>query len=187
MQNTIDLRKNQPASARDSKPEQSPPRRETAVPEEQTEALLSWTAPEFEARSYSTRWFAVMVGFALLCVIAAIIAKNYFFLAFIALAFIVIVMYAKQPPRDILFAIAKEGVYIGRKVFSWKALKSFALIEKIGQNELSLETEKMLMPYIRIPLPETDTEALRTFLKKFIPESEHHESAADEIGRNLGF
>ncbi|MBI2055960.1 MAG: hypothetical protein HYT37_01100 [Candidatus Sungbacteria bacterium] len=182
MQNTIDLRK---PTAHPSSPEESSAQ-EAPVPD-YAEALLSWTAPEFEKRIYTARWFFVVGGFALICIIAAIITKNYFFIVFIALSFLVTMLYTRQTPRDMAFAIAKEGVYIGRKVFLWKILKSFALMGRDGRSELSLETEKLLTPYIRIPLPEINIEELRVLLKKFIPEKEHPESAADELGKNLGF
>ncbi len=184
MQNIIDLRK---------QPELLPPKKELLPSarkksiSEYEEAYLQWTAPEYEKQSYTTRWFLVVGGFALLLILAAILAQNYFFLAFTVLAFFVTVMYVKRIPRDITFAIAKEGIHMGHKIFLWNSIKSFWIFEKSRMRELSLETDKTLIPFIRISLLDVDTERIRGLLKKFIPEKEHREFIADEIGKNFGF
>lgn len=183
MENTIDLRKT---------PELPPPPKELLPPDDEysrleSEAFLMWVAPEYEAVVYSRNWFIGVGAVEVVLILIAIITRNYFFLVFVALSFFVVLMFTKRTPRELTFAIAKEGVYVGRKVLAWGTLKSFWVFEKNNQKELSLETDKTLTPLVRIPIRGVGTEELREVMKKFIPEKEHQELLADEIGRSLGF
>ena len=181
--NLIDLRKT---------PELSPPPKSSETPPPATlpqgvTPLLCWIAKEYEIHEYSQKYILGIGGIVLFLLIIGIVTTNYFFIVFVILAFFVIMMYGKHTPREFTFAIAEEGIYLGKKYYSWKSLKSFWIFERLNPAELSLETEAMLNPYIRIPINNEKPEKIREIMKQFLPEKEHTAFLTDEIARRIGF
>lgn len=181
------------------KPYQPPKEKEAEPPEETrnysppkpdkdffSKGLLEWTAYEYAYREHGPAWFLTAGGAATLLIVIGILAKSYFFIAFVALAFVVIMLYAKRKPQKISFVLTKEGVKAGRKFYNFSDLKSFWIFEKSGAKELSLETSKTLAPFVRLPLGDTDPKKIRKILNGSLPEKEHKELVSDQIAKNLG-
>ena len=171
---TIDLRKK--SFAGDAAP------RVREAPE-----TINWSALEHEARERGPYWFLGPGAIALALIIFGIFAHSYFFIAFIALAFTVLLMYAHRPPREITLQIGGDGVYAGKTHYQFSELKSFWIFEKPEEKELSLETAKLLSPYLRIPLGSADPQQVKDMLARFLPEQEHKEFISDQIAKSLGF
>lgn len=151
------------------------------------DGLLEWYAPEYEQRKYSNRWFLIAGGIGLFMVILGILSKSYFFVALVVLAFVVMVMYAKRPPRKIYFAVSDQGAQIGKRVYPSSELKSFWIFKRPGSSELSIETKRAMSPFILLPLGDTDPEEVRGILSSFLSEEEHQEPYSDIFARRLGF
>lgn len=173
-----------------------PPRRDEKTgkssheyaPKKNGKMLVQWYADEYRMAEYGQYWFIKIGAIAVALIILGIFTRSYFFIAFVALAFIVIVMYAKRPPRAILFFIEKGGVRAGGKLYAFDDLKSFWISDnENGERELSLETTHMLQPFVRLPLGSADTEEVRQTLLRVIPEKEHEELFTDQIARKIGF
>ena len=145
-----------------------------------------WYADEYEAKEHGTHWFLGMGAFALFLIIFGIFAHSYFFIAFVALAFGVIVMYAKRAPREILFMIGPAGVQAGKTAYPFSELVSFSVMASDGAQELSLETKKKLQPFVRFPIGDADTDAIKHALLNHIPEQEHKDSFSDQLARKIG-
>ena len=155
-------------------------------PEDENPDWYEWYTEEYDAKEHTTGWFLGMGAIALLLIIFGIFARSYFFIAFVALVFCVIVMYTKRAPREILFVIGPEGVQAGKRAYRFSELVSFSLMENDGIRELSLETKKKWEPFVRFPLGTADTETIRRTLVKYIAEKEHDDSLSDQIARKIG-
>lgn len=149
--------------------------------------LLQWKAFEYPFQERGPYWFLLPFGVALLFVIFGILIKSWFFIAFVALALGVILLYARRPPREYRFAVAKEGILVGGTLHRYSELKSFWIFDTSGESELSLETSKLLHPYLRMPLGEVHPNKVRSVLSDFLPEQEHKEFFTDQIARSIGF
>lgn len=152
----------------------------------QGKELLAWTAYEYIYHEHGSSWFLITGGAAVLFIILGIITKSYFFITFVALAFLVMVLYAKRKPQEINFVIAKEGVGVGSRFYDFSGLKSFWIFAKEGEKELSLATDKTLTHFIRMPLDDVDPNKIRATLSKFLPEEEHKEFISDQVTKILG-
>ena len=150
-----------------------------AVSEEKE--VFSWTALEYNPQEHGSYWFLTIGGVATLLVILGIVIKSYFFIAFVALAFLVIVLYAKRAPREIYFSILSKGIQAGKKFYEFSELKSFWIFEKDDEEELSLETVKGLIPFVRLPLGKVGANKIRAVLTSFLPETEHKELFSDQV------
>ena len=190
---TIDLRKVSPAgtagSGGDKRPESMPilPRYIRSAVTKQEPETIEWRALEHEDRERGPYWFLGPGVAALAFVIFGIFAHSYFFIAFVVLAYIVLLMYTRRPPREIDFRVAGDGVHIGAKHYPFAELKSFWIFDAHDHKELSIETGHLLTPYLRIPLGDMDPDRVGHMISRYLPEEEHKEFISDQIARGLGF
>ena len=63
----------------------------------------------------------------------------------------------------------------------------FWIFEKTDIKELSLETDKLLTPFIRLPLGEGNPETIKAVLEQRLLKKEHQDLVSDQIARGLGF
>ena len=117
----------------------------------------------------------------------ALWVQNYFFAAFIVIAFAVLVLFRSQAPKKISFSISKDGIRAGKTLYQLSRIKSFWIFERPEHPELSLETSQTLSPYMRFPLGTMDQEQIRDFLLMLLPEQQHQQFLMDEIMRIIGF
>ena len=176
---TIDLRENpgQSFAARGA----------PAGPQEAESEVLEWSALEHEERERGPYWFLGPGIVALSLVIFATFAHSYFFIAFVVLAYAVLLAYAHRPPREITFRIASNGFWAGTAHHPYSGLKSFWIFSAPDHKELSLETTHLLSPYLRIPLGDTDPNRVGQAISRYVPEEEHKEFISDAIARSFGF
>lgn len=156
------------------------------APDNKKAALFSWTAQEYEARPRGQNWFITIGGITLILIVFGIYTKSFFFSIFIALASIILMVYIKRGPQKTGVLITSDGVFVGRSFFDFKNLKSFWIFEKQDPQELSLKTQKILTPFLRLPLKDVEVEKLKEILLRFLPEEEHPELVSDQIARSLG-
>lgn len=149
------------------------------IPE--NEEIFGWTAYEYTPQEHGSYWFLTIGGVATLLVILGIFTKSYFFIALVALAFLVIVLYAKRAPREIYFSTLSKGIRAGKKFYEFSEFKSFWVFEKDRERELSLETVKGLTAFVRLPLGEVDANKIRVVMSSFLPEIEHKELFSDQF------
>ena len=123
---------------------------------------------------------------AVLLAIFGILTRSYFFAAFILISFAAVLVYFKRSPKEFSFAITKEGVRVGSRMWLFSEIKSFWIFENDDGNELSLEIVKTAQPYLRIPLGELAPDSIRGMLSGFLPEEEHKILATDQIAKKLG-
>ncbi|MEK7082365.1 MAG: hypothetical protein AAB915_01655 [Patescibacteria group bacterium] len=148
---------------------------------------ISWSALEHEERERGPYWFLGPGVIALALVIFGIFARSWFFVAFVGLAYSVLLAYARRAPREIEFRVSSDGVYAGTAFHPYSELKSFWIFETPDYKELSIETTKLLTPYLRLPLGDADPDRVGRAIAQFLPEEEHKEFISDHIARSLGF
>ena len=151
-------------------------------------SVISWKAPEYADIPKTKDWFWA-VGILTICFfVAALIMRNLLFGIFVLLAGFTIILYAHRKPRIISFEINARGIKIQNRLYPYENLKSFWLhYDPPHKKELSIESEKLFMPYIIIPLGDIDPNVVRDFLLKFLKEKEHKESLVDSIAQYLRF
>lgn len=177
----IDLRKPARAVSNTSATVSTP---EEKNPEPST---FKWTAFEYEKIEHGPYWFIGTGAMAVFLIIIGIFAKSYFFIAFIVLAYIVVALYAKREPRELLFSITPEGIKIGSAFHKFSDLKSFWVLDREDGKYLSIETTKALSPFLRIPLGNRDIEIVKKIVSRFLQEKEHEELLTDQIAKIIGF
>ena len=149
---------------------------------------LEWSALEFIKYQKDFRWFIIGGLIALGFLIFALITKNFIFALLIILAAFSLYVWGQKEPRKIKFAITAKGVMIENTCRNFDDLKSFWIFYDPPEIKyLSLESKKLFMPYIKIPLGNEDPNRIREILLKFLPEVKQEESLIDALARQIKF
>ncbi|PIP73049.1 MAG: hypothetical protein COW88_03200 [Candidatus Lloydbacteria bacterium CG22_combo_CG10-13_8_21_14_all_47_15] len=148
---------------------------------------IAWTAPEYPYQQKKRDWYWALGIIATAIVIAAVFLKNLLFALIIAISAFSMALYAARKPRQIQFEVSERGVSIGDTRYLYQSLESFGILEKTSGPVLMLKSEKTFMPFISIPLGDTDTEDIRDFLLDYLPEETHDESLSEVLMEYLGF
>ena len=176
---TIDLRKSIiPAEAKE-KTQQEVVRDENEI---------EWTGYEHEYRVRGPYWFLYPLAIATVGIVFGIVTKNYSFIVFLVMAFTILVVYIKRPPRVITYRIEKKGVWMQNNFYDFSKLKSFWIFEHpLLVSELLLETDKTLNPLLRFRLENVVLSEVKKVISRYLPEKEQKDLASDQIARIIGF
>ncbi|HEY4474859.1 MAG TPA: hypothetical protein VJC06_02975 [Candidatus Paceibacterota bacterium] len=162
-------------------------------PESVTEKLVKnlnrfeWEAPSFYYNPHKK--YLALVVIALLSGAGALIFYNRDILMaiFLILSSFVIILYANKQPSVLRVVINNSGVIIDDTIYYYRNLKSFWIdYEPRGIKELSLESKKWYMPYIKIYIEKQNPLDIRSLMINFVPEKEHEKSLVDLISRKIG-
>src|SRR3989338_2027390 len=136
--------------------------------------------------SKSGYWYGGAAAFLFLLVVIGVIARSYFFIAFIVFAAVLFLYYSLRTPRRLLFSVTPDGISAGSKFYSYRDLKSFWIFDRKGKAELSLETKSIINSVIVIPVADVDLGELRQYLTQYAEEAEHIENFFDRVSRFIG-
>jgi len=151
-------------------------------------SLLSWQAPEYHHYDKSTDWYWWVGLVAIMLLGFAVWQGSFLFGVLVLVGWFTIILYAVRKPQIITFSINEKGVVIEKTFYPWHTLKSFWIFYNPPLlKELSLESQKTLMPYIKIPLGDTNPDQVKEALDKYLPEEEQQESIIDNLSHIARF
>ncbi|TSD03149.1 MAG: Uncharacterized protein Athens071416_210 [Parcubacteria group bacterium Athens0714_16] len=151
----------------------------------ETKNKISWSAQEFEYKEKSIDWFwavwIVSIGLAVL----SIFLDNLLFAIIVVLGAFTLSLQSVKKPRMIEFETNDEGVIIDKKLYLYNTLESFWIIGK--EKKAIIKSKKLVVPFLILPLENTDQRYLREYLLGHIKEEEMSEPMAHAIMEKLGF
>ncbi|OGF61938.1 hypothetical protein A2926_00450 [Candidatus Giovannonibacteria bacterium RIFCSPLOWO2_01_FULL_44_40] len=150
--------------------------------------FLSWEAHEYFHHEKGTDWYWWTGLAAIILLGFAIYQKSFLFGVLVLVGWFTVVLYAVRPPRTLKFSLTERGVLVERTLYSWQSLKSFWIFYNPPlHKDLSLESKKALVPFIKIPLGQTEPDKVREIVIKFLPEIEQEESLIDNLSHLARF
>ena len=183
--------KKQRGAASQSEASLTPKEREVRIVEkvsaENKNPQISWEAPSFYYNPQK-RYLSLVIA-ALLAGAAALLVFRHDTLTsiFLILSSLVLLLYSKQKPVISKITVDQSGIWVDDVMYPYKDLKSFWVeYDPGGAKELSLESVKWYMPYVKILLNKQNPVEIRSLVINFLPEKEHENSLVDHIGRKLG-
>ena len=191
----IDLRKQNPAQRGSRQPAsaQSVPSSRVLPPPHAPPLLpegfdLEWSAYEHEYRVRGPYWFLYPLVIATLAIVFGVLTRDYLFIAFVVLSFVILNYYARREPRVLTYRIEKRGVWTQNKLMDFGRIKSFRMFtHSLMAPELLLETEHPISPIMRIRLENISPDVVRNVISRYLPEKEQKDLATDQIARIIGF
>jgi len=148
---------------------------------------ITWQAPEFNYTPKGPDWYWTVGIIALTLIVIAILSGNLLF-AFVLLVGSTALSYqASRKPGLAEFAVNNHGVRVNETLYPYSDVESFWVEDNPHEQKLILQSQKLLMPYIIIPIVDVDPQELRHYLLQFIPEEHHKEPLSQKIMEYLGF
>ena len=153
------------------------------------ENTISWQGYEYVHREKNSDWFWALGIIALSSAITAIIFKNILFALLILIGAFTLALFAAKKPYLIHFEITRRGVSIDDTMYPFVTLESFWIDEdEYGHYTIILKSQRIVMPYIVIPLSELiEFEDVRNVLLTKLEEEELHEPVSHKILEFFGF
>lgn len=148
---------------------------------------LEWHAFTRKPRRRSPDWYWAVGIISVSIMVTSIILENVLFAIFILISAIVLFAGNRAEPPLVSFRLTHKGVREGKIAYQWNTLESFWVEEEYAEPKLIVKSEKILAPYLIIPLADINPEAVREFLRQYLPEEEHHEPLSKKIMEFLGF
>lgn len=163
------------------------PRQSVSGPHESASPKISWEAPSFYYNPQK-RYLSLIIASLMLGTIAMLtFGDNILTSIFLILSSLVLLLYGSQKPAVSKIKVDQSGILVNDSMYCYKDLKSFWIdYDPRGQKELSLESAKWYMPYVKILLNDQNPVEVRSLVINFLPEKEHENSLVDQIGRRLG-
>ena len=151
---------------------------------------ITWYAPEFKYHHKELGWYWLsIIGSGVLFLIS-LWQKNLLFGIFVVIAELMVIIWAKEFPKNIRFKLSGKGLEIGKmKSYSYEELDGFHIHEEDedGFSELILKTNKRFHPYLKALADKDDIAEIKDYLKNHLPEIEYEEPASEAISRIIGF
>jgi hypothetical protein len=153
---------------------------------ENAEELFCWSGPEYEMNPKSTQWYALSGGALTLIVAYALYTNS----PIMAITFILIgvvgYLYVSREPRTVTFTVTDKGVSIGDELYEFDSMRSFWIFyEPKGEKYVSFLMKGTVVPFVHLPLHDTDPIELREVLLNHIDEVKQQQTLADTIERFL--
>ena len=161
--------------------QKAPGQNDSALPQ------ISWEAPSFYYNPQKK--YLYLIAAMIMAGAAALLVFKYDTLTsvFLILSSLVLILYSGQKPVISKITADQSGILVDNIIYRYKDLKSFWInYNPGGPKELSLESAKWYMPYIKVLLNEQNPVELRSLIVNFLPEKEHEYSLIDHIGGRLG-
>ena len=149
---------------------------------------IEWTALEYEEKERGNDWFWALGIIIVASSVTSFIYENYFFGVFLILSGILLVTFAIKKPDLVFYELNEKGLKIRNRLYPYKNIKSFWVEKDEEKPTLFINTERMFMPIISMPIKENMAEEIRNlFLSADVKEEEMKEHASEKIMDSLGF
>lgn len=155
------------ATSTEDQSQLTPTRQIESVPD----APVSWTASEYVHPDKNGLWYVLFVVIALsLIAIDIFLLKSYTFSVLVVVMAVSLVVYIRRAPRDIQYTLsAKQGLYIGEKLYNLADFKAFGLIRDGEHHSIMLIPIKRFATGVSVYFPEEAGERIVDILGKVLP------------------
>jgi hypothetical protein len=154
---------------------------------EQQKPQISWQAPSFYFKAEKKYLYLTILGLALSGGALLFFNKDTLTAIFLILSSLVLILHSTKKPEIYRITLNQRGLAINEAMYYYKDLKSFWIHYNPGNiKELSIESKRWYMPYIRVSIEKENPLDIRSFLVGFLPEREQEQSLIDIISRTIG-
>jgi hypothetical protein len=167
----------------DEQPEDEQPAQE-ALPEE---PAFSWQASEFVHHTKGPGWyFTLVIAVAVLVAAAALLHYWLEVGAFLVMA-VAVVVYARKPPRVLMYELAPGGVTIDGKSFPYTEFRSFGVLPEEEWHTIDLEPTKRFRPRMSILYGPDDVGSVVGHLELHLPRVDRKPDVVERLTQYLRF
>lgn len=151
------------------------------------EPLLSWQTHEYEPRNHSAEWYWIVGIITLALVVISVLFGNILFGIILLLSITMLAYFTTIHPELLDVIIYDKGVQVGKKLYPYTAIQSFAVVEKELIPKLIIHLKASWLPYIIVKIQGHHPDDIHELLGQYLEEDEHVESILYKILDLLGF
>lgn len=150
------------------------------------EQAFSWSVTTHEHIERSSDWYWTLGFVALVSAGLCIFFSNILLALIIVIGAVSLGVLVARGPREHSVRIDKRGIVIDGSLFQYRSIQSF-WIEDDADPRLFLTTNALLTPHFTLDLETREqAAAVRTYLKKYLPEAEQGPQIAEHLAKMLG-
>jgi len=148
---------------------------------------VTWTAQEYVHLDKSPIWFVlfaiVVLGFI---AIDFFLLKSWTFSALVIVMAVAVIIYTRRPPRTLTYGLsARQGLYVGEKLYHFDEFKSFGIIKDGEHHSIMLIPAKRFSPGVSVYFPEEAGEQIVDILGQRLPMEDLKLDIIDVVVRKL--
>ena len=160
---------------------------QTPVVDNMKDTPVTWTAQEYVHIDKSPIWFVLFVVIVLgFIAIDIFLLKSYTFSALVVVMAVAVVIYTRRPPRTLTYGLsARQGLYVGEKLYHFDEFKAFGLIPDGEHNSIMLIPTKRFAPGVSVYFPTEAGEQIVDILGQRLPMEDLKLDIIDIVVRKL--
>jgi hypothetical protein len=177
----------EPASLEEVSFEGQAPQLSTPEASEPVDIPTTWTAQEYVHIDKSPLWFVVFAVVVLgLIAVDILFLKAYTFSVLVVVMAVAVIIYTRRPPRILTYALsAKQGLYVGERLYHFDEFKAFGLIKDGEHHSIMLIPRKRFSPGVSVYFPEEAGEQIVDILGQQLPMEDLKLDIIDVVVRKL--
>ena len=148
---------------------------------------IHWQAFEYMHREKSSDWFWAVGIISAAGAATAVIFNDILFAVLIVVGTFALCLYAARRPVRVNFEINEKGIIVEKTQYPYTSLESFWVEENIGTPKVLIKSNKVMMPFIILPIEEAGADHIREYLSEHLPQEEHNEPLLHHVMEYLGF
>lgn len=153
--------------------------------ERKQDTSISWEAQEYVQGDKNTGWYVGLVFVGLLLSLLSIWLQWWTFTALIVLSVVVLLIYSSRPPRTLKYALSKEGLQEGEKLYKYDEFKSFGVLRDDKRFAIVLIPRKRFAAAVTVYFPEAEGEKIVDMFGMRLPMEKVELDFLDKIVRIL--
>lgn len=150
-----------------------------------SKAEVNWQADEYITQDKTGGWYAGLIAVGLALVGLSIWLQWWSFTALIVLSVVALILYSVRPPRRINYAITKDGLKEGEKLYKFEDYKSFGVLQDGNRFAIVLTPKKRFYPAVTVYFPEKNGEEIVDGFGMKLPMAEVKLDFLDKLVRIL--
>jgi hypothetical protein len=154
---------------------------------EEPEVAFSWQASEYVHHHKSMGWYAALAVIVAVLISLAVWMELWLEIGvFLAMAGAVVV-YARKPPRTMLYELTPEGVRIEGVLRPFSEFRSFGVIPDEEWHSIDLEPTQRLRPRTVLLFDTPDLDQITAHLERHLPREDRELDIIERVTRLVRF
>lgn len=150
-------------------------------------ATVNWQAQEYVDVDRGPVWYVIFAAITLVFIaVDVFLIKSWTFSALVIVMAVSLFVYTRRPARTISYSLsAKQGLYIGEKLYSFSDFRAFGLINDNGSHSIMMLPRKRFSAGVSVYFPEDVGEQVVDIIGQQLPMEEVKLDSIDVLIRKL--
>lgn len=160
----------------------------TAVPSQEPEGSISWTASEFIVHKKGALWYlSLSVVTAFVAFISWFLTNDITSAAVIIVAGVLLMVYGTKGPHEISYRIDYDGLHIGNRSIPFEMFRSFSIDHREAFSSLVLNPMKRFSLVTTLYYDPQDEKKILDIISSYLPLEEKGRDLIDDLMWKIRF